>query len=331
MLTRRWVLRALPSLAIASRLYPEQEESGPADAELTANLKSSSGATFRISGKKDWSLIAYGDQRFTDPSNTKVTNPKVRRWLVSRVAEERPDALLLSGDVPYDGSVTNDYEVYRQETAVWRETKLNVFPAMGNHELHGNEVREPRNWWSAFPELNGRRWYSVQMGEAYIITVDSNLSLLPGSRQHAWIADQIAKLPEETKYVFVSLHHPPVADGIENNHSHDVRPNEHVLALLLEKQAAGSSAKFIVAAGHIHNYERFLEGKVTYLVSGGGGAKPVPVARTAADLYQDASFPNYHYVKFTREANQLSARMFRVEDPEADHAQWTLKDTIAIS
>lgn len=331
MLTRRSVLKGLPALAIAARLWCEQDGPIPSDAELTKNLLSGPGPTFRLAGKKDWTLIAYGDQRFTDPSNVKVTNPKVRRWLVSRIAEEHPDALLLSGDVPYDGSVANDYEVYREETAPWRATKLNVYPAMGNHELHGNEVNEPRNWWNAFPELKGRRWYSVQMGEAYIITVDSNLSLLPGSRQHAWIADQIAQLPAETKFVFVSLHHPPVADGIENNHSHDVRPNEHELAVLLEKQAAGSPAKFIVVAGHIHNYERFLEGKVTYLVSGGGGAKPVPVARTAADLYQDSSFPNYHYVKFTCEQHQLSARMFRVQDPEADHPVWTLKDTFAVS
>ena len=131
--------------------------------------------------------------------------------------------------------------------------------------------------------------------------------------------------------MFFALHHPPVADGIENNHSHDVRPNEHELAVLLEERAVRSPAKFIVIAGHIHNYERFLEGKVTYLVSGGGGAKPVPVARTVSDLYQDATFPNYHYVKFTREPHQLSARMFRVQDPEADHPEWTQKDTFAIS
>ena len=74
-----------------------------------------------------------------------------------------------------------------------------------------------------------------------IITVDSNLSLLPGSRHHTWVVDQLAQLPDETKFVFVSLHHPPVADGIENNHSHDVRPNEHALALLLKKQAEGPS------------------------------------------------------------------------------------------
>ncbi|HEY0759147.1 MAG TPA: metallophosphoesterase [Acidisarcina sp.] len=277
-----------------------------------------------------WTLIAYGDMRFTDPANEKVTNPKVRRWLVDRVASEHPDALLLSGDVPYDGSVANDYEVYRQETAAWREAKLRVYPAMGNHELHGDEVQHPTNWWNNFPELNGRRWYSVEFGNAYIITVDSNLPLTDNSRQQAWVLDQLTHLPRSTKFVFVSLHHPPVADGILNDHSHDVRPNERALADLLEKQAAVSRAKFIVIAGHIHNYQRFFEDGVTYLVSGGGGAKPYPIARTTADLFQDFYFPNYHYVKFTYDGKALNAIMYRVEDPAAAKPSWVVKDSFRI-
>ena len=269
--------------------------------------------------------------RFTDPTNEKVTNPKVRRWLVDRIASEHPDVVLLSGDVPYDGSVANDYDVYYQETRPWREAKLHVYPAMGNHELHNDEIREPKNWWRAFPELKGRRWYSVVMPHAYIISLDSNLSLMEGSRQQRWLADQLDHLPQDTEFVFISLHHPPVADSIEGSHSHDVRPNEHSLAILLEQRAVTSKAKFVVIAGHIHNYQRFLEGGITYLVSGGGGAKPHPVARTSADLYQDAGFPNYHYVKFSYEQNNLAAEMFRVQNPDAPTPSWETKDRFLIS
>jgi hypothetical protein len=311
-----------------------QEHATFTDEQLTRNLLSTPGPTFRIGEpalEQNWTLIAYGDMRFTDPANEKVTNPKVRRWLVDRVANEHPDVVLLSGDVPYDGSVANDYEVYDQETRPWREKKLHVYPAMGNHELHGDEVREPKNWWHAFPELKGRRWYSVAMPHAYIISLDSNLSLVDGSRQQRWLIDQLAHLPDDTQYVFISLHHPPVADSIEGNHSHDVRPNEQALAALLEKQAASSRAKFLAIAGHIHNYQRFLENGVTYLVSGGGGAKPHPIARTAADLYKDPGFPNYHYLKFSYQQNNLTAQMYRVQSPDAADATWELKDRFVIS
>ena len=315
---------SLPSLA---------QKASPSDDTLTQSLLSEPGPTFRLSASefpKQWTLIAYGDMRFTDPANVTVTNPKVRRWLVDRIATEHPNALLLSGDVPYSGSEVNDYTVFHQETSPWREAKLHVYPAMGNHELHGDEVREPKNWWGAFPELKGRRWYSVEAGNAYILSLDSNLPLTAGSRQRVWLDDQLAHLPKSTQFIFVSLHHPPVADSIEGNHSHDVRANEHELALALEKQATQSKAQIIVIAGHIHNYQRFLQNGVIYLVSGGGGAKPYPIARTPADKFQDPAFPNYHYLKFVFDGKELQATMYRVKTPEASEATWEIKDTFTI-
>ncbi|HVJ07714.1 MAG TPA: metallophosphoesterase [Acidisarcina sp.] len=327
-------------LAVAVAHYrPAITQSGqktavPPDNAATNSLRSASGSTFRVPSDpiaKHWSLIAYGDMRFTDPSNTEATNPKVRRWLVDQIAREHPDALLLSGDVPYNGNVANDYDVYREEAAPWREAGIRVYPALGNHELRGPEALEPQNWWHAFPELKGRRWYSVEMANAYILTLDSNLSLDEGSRQRSWLEDQLGHLPRETKFVFVSLHHPPVADSIQGDSSHDVRANERQLATLLEKTAAGSSAKFLVIAGHIHNYQRFLQNGVVYLVSGGGGAKPYPIARTAADLYRDPAFPNYHYVKFVYDGKQLNATMYRVRYPEGATAEWEAKDTFTVT
>lgn len=300
----------------------------------TNTLWSSPGPTFQIAEAKipdHWSLIAYGDMRFTDPTNEEATNPKVRRWLVERIAEEHPDALLLSGDVPYNGSVVNDYEVYREETASWRRAGLRVYPAIGNHELRGDQAHDLMNWWNAFPEFKNRRWYSVAFKNVYLITLDSNLPLTDNSPQQKWLIDQLDHLPQKTQFVFFSLHHPPVADSIKGNHSHDVRPNEQALAELLEKRAPGIKAKFIVIAGHIHNYERFFVNGITYLVSGGGGAKPYPIERTAADLYQDQIFPNYHYLEFNWDGKQLKATMFRVSDPAASTPKWEVRDNFVIN
>jgi len=333
MLPRKMLLMPLAAASCFVCLHGANAQTALSDEVLTKSLISTSGPTIRVENKdipKQWSLIAYGDMRFTDPTNEKVTDPKVRRWLVDRVASEHPDAVLLSGDVPYSGNVENDYVVYHQETEPWRTNKLRVYPAMGNHELHGDEVLEPKNWWNAFPEFKGRRWYSVEMGNAYIITLDSNLSLLPGSRQYGWLVDQLTNLPKTARYVFFSMHHPPVADSIEGDHSHDVRPNERALADLLEKQATTSKAKFIVIAGHIHNYQRFFESGVTYLVSGGGGARPYPIARTPADKFQDPAFPNYHYVKFVFDGKALIATMYRVQDPAASTPSFEVKDTFTI-
>jgi 3',5'-cyclic AMP phosphodiesterase CpdA len=303
------------------------------DPPYVASLISGSGPTFTVPASAlpdHWSVIAYGDTRFTDPSDRDDTNPDARRTLVARIAEQHPDALVISGDLPLNGAVANDYAVFQQETAAWRAAGLRVYPAIGNHELKGGQDLDPGNWWATFPDLNRRRWYSVAFGNSYIITLDSGLPLVQGSRQQRWLKDQLDHLPSSTQYVFFSLHHPPVADSLWYDHSHDVRPNEQALASFLEKRQATSHAAFIVIAGHIHNYQRFIHNGVLYLVSGGGGAKPHMVSRTAADLYQDSSFPNYHYIRFDFDGRSLHAVMHRLADPEASQPVWQDKDSFDV-
>jgi hypothetical protein len=276
-------------------------------------------------------VVAYGDMRFTDPSNVTATNPIARQALVKQISKEKPDAILLSGDVPWHGGSESDYQVYRTETQVWRDAHLRVFPALGNHEFAQCEVPEClANWWAAFPKLKGRRWYSVRLGtKIYVIALDSDDSLLPDSEQRHWLEAQIASLPAEVEFVLIAMHHPPVADiQTSSNVDHNPRPNEVALAQYLRTVAAKSKARFVVVAGHIHNYERFQQDGIIYLVSGGGGAKPYRVDRTPPDLYRDPGFPNYHYVKFVLAGDILSGTMYRLSDPAA--GIWEAKDTFEV-
>ena len=305
----------------------------PTSATLpTDQLLSESGPTFRIGDNqlpRPLTLIAYGDQRFTDPTNTRQTDPRIRQWLVNRIAAEHPGAVLMNGDVPLAGNVTNDYAVFQAETKPWRELHLAVFPTLGNHEFVGDPQVDLEHWWNAFPELRNRRWYSVQLGSrVYVLALDSDASLLQGSDQARWIQKQIDGLPASIDFVIVTLHHPPVADiqtHIEVDHN--PRPNEIALRDYLSQAARTAHASFLVSAGHIHNYERAVVEGVTYLVSGGGGAPPYFVERTPEDLYKSVLFPNYHYVKFTVEKDRLHAAMYRVANPEAQALAVELKDS----
>lgn len=288
-------------------------------------------------------IIVYGDMRFTDPRETRATNPKVRRWLVDQIAAENPDAVLLSGDVVWHGAEARDYAVFHAETGIWRDAHLHIYPALGNHEfgtppgmarLPGVECGPClENWWNAFPELRGRRWYSVQLGDSvYVLNLDSNSSLLPGSPQRAWIEAQLSGLPATVRYLFFNLHHPPVVDvQPHGDASHNGRPNEKTLADFLAQAPQKSRVRFVVAAGHVHNYERFFQNDIVYLVSGGGGAQPYVIERTPADLYQDKAFPNYHYVRIVAKGDSLDGTMIRVADPGAASPTWQEKDHFEIT
>ena len=294
-------------------------------------------ATFRVA---DASLptplvfVAYGDTRFTSPAETKASNPAARLALVARVAHEDPAAIFVNGDLTWHG-VPADYAEYRNETKIWRDKHLHVYPALGNHEFSGCEQAQCLTlWWKEFPELQGRRWYSVAIGSrVFAVALDSNASLLPGSEQRVWLENQMAALDPEVRLVFVVLHHPPLADvQTVKMLDHNPRPNEQELAGFLEVIAARSKARFIVSAGHIHNYERLERTGIVYLVSGGGGARPYEIDRTPADLYRGADFPNFHYVRFELKEKTVVGEMVRLGDSAAPApGKWEVRDRFELT
>jgi 3',5'-cyclic AMP phosphodiesterase CpdA len=267
--------------------------------------------------------------RFTDPAALPAENVNARRALVARVAEERPDAVLLNGDLTMRGGNPADYAIYQTETKAWRDAQLRIFPVLGNHEFAGCEARQClQNFWEAFPALKARRWYSLQLGtKLFVIGLDSNDSLLPGSPQHRWLEAQISSLPKSFQFVFITLHHEPVGD-VQAGADDNPRPNEMALADLLKTESPKSQAKFVVIAGHIHNYERFEQVGVAYLVSGGGGAPQQTIERNPTDLFKANSYPNFHYVKFEYDRDTLKAAMYRLVDPASP--SWEVKDTFKV-
>lgn len=293
--------------------------------------------TYRLDAASSGALrfIAYGDMRFTATAETEASSSTARQALVAQVAAEAPAAVFLNGDLPWRGGAVADYEVMKTETAVWRARGLHVYPALGNHEFaQCPEERCLENWWAAFPALRGRRWYSVAVGSQLLaIALDTDTSLKARSEQRAWLEAQLASLPRAIDFVFIFLHHPPVADLQSGaGATHNPRPNELALAQYLRQAASRSRARYIVCAGHIHNYERHEQDGIVYLVSGGGGAHPVPVVRASSDLYQDPGFPNFHYLRFTLDGTHLRGEMFRLEDYEAPAPHtFALKDSFELS
>lgn len=279
-------------------------------------------------------LVAYGDMRFTKITETDATNPRVRLALIAKIAAEKPAAVFINGDIPWHGLAT-DYAVFRDEIRPWRERHLRVYPALGNHEFSAClDSACLERWWNTFPELRGRRWYSVAIGSRVVsIELDTDTSLLPGSPQRAWLESQVAGLDSQVRLVLMVMHHPPMADMQSGNMmDHNPRPNEVALAEYLKTVAPQSTARFVVSAGHVHNYERFAEDGVTYLVSGGGGATPYAVERTPMDLYQSSDFPNYHYVRLELHGNQVVGEMIRLNDYSSSKpSQWQTRDRFEIS
>ena len=277
-------------------------------------------------------LIAYGDMRFTDPSVTKGTNPRVRKWLAGRVGEEHPQVLLLTGDMPFTGAKTGDWRNYQDETANWRTNRILVFPAIGNHEIYGGVDEGIANYLDNFPQIQRHRYYSALLGNVEVISLDSTSGAGPFTPQGEWFASQLSHLPDQVQFLLILYHVPWVVD--RQSQMFINLPTKEALNLrgILEAHLPKLRARVIVFNGHVHNYERFERNGVEYVVTGGGGAEPYPLLyRGRADLYRDTGFPVYHYLTLEIGDGKLHAVMWKVKDPEAPQLEVEQKDEFTLT
>jgi acid phosphatase type 7 len=276
-------------------------------------------------------MVAYGDMRFTDPSVTSGTNPRVRRWLAGRIAEVSPQVLLLTGDMPFTGAKTADWDEFQSETKGWRDRKILELPATGNHEIKGGAEQGIANYLNNFPGIEGHRYYSALLGSVEVISLDMTAGGAVNDPQARWFAAQLDHLPREVDYLLILYHIPWMADTQSRLLARTPSPAALVLRGILEARLNRLRAKVVVFNGHLHNYERFERKGVTYVVTGGGGAEPYPILlRGAADLYRDTGFPVYHYLTVDVDAKQLHAVMWKVKDPDATTLDVEEKDEFTI-
>jgi hypothetical protein len=170
------------------------------------------------------------------------------------------------------------------------------------------------------------RWYSVTLGpKILVLLLDSDSSLKPGSGQRTWFEQQISNPGSQTKFVFVVLHYPPVRDAIFPRDK-----DEKEIARFLSNHKRSLRVRVVVVGSHIHNYERFSRDDVTYLVSGGGGAKPVPVLRLFGELSKLDTSENFHYLRFRLEGGDLQGTMVRFDPERNAEAAWTEPDRFEV-
>ena len=301
---------------------------------LPACTKKSSAQTvptdLQVSVKPPFSFVVYGDTRFHDPKDFEAANPPVRLALVRAIAQVNPAFVCFTGDIVYNGYDANDWKTWDTETSVWREKKIAIYPALGNHDLHGDPKAALGNYFQRFPDLKQSRYYSVRAANALLLVLDSSLDEISGP-QGQWLADKLDHVPTDVDFVFIMLHHPPYTSSSDARlfgGGHSARSTEQALAKMLEDRQAHARFRVVVFSGHVHNYERHEHSGVTYFVSGGGAAHAYPIERGPDDPFQSKAV-NYHYLLVDVDHQQLKVTMNRLELSGAKEI-WTTPDRVGI-
>lgn len=296
-----------------------------------SNAQSFTTTDLQLDLKTPFRFVAYGDTRFHDPKDIEAANPPVRVALVQAIADVNPAFICFTGDIVYNGPDKDDWKVWDTETSIWRDKKIPVYPALGNHDLHKPEDTALSNYFQRFPDLKNSRYYSVRAANSLILVLDSSLDETT-SPQVQWMNDKLDHVPTDVDFVFLMFHHPPYtssSDAKMLGGGHSARSTEQALAKMLEDRQAHARYRIVVFSGHVHNYERHEHGGVTYFVSGGGAAHAYPIERAPDDPFQSKEI-NYHYLLVEVDHQQMKVTMNRL-DLTTGKPVWTQPDSVKIA
>src|SRR5262245_49309954 len=110
------------SLGLAAQAY------GP---ENPATTTSVADVLFQNKNPGSLDFVGCGDVRATNPSDKRNTDPKARRALLGRIAKERPELLMITGDIVLTGENPDDWKDFDAEAKPVRDAGTSMFSAIG--------------------------------------------------------------------------------------------------------------------------------------------------------------------------------------------------------
>ncbi len=148
-----------------------------------------------------------------------------------------------AGDNAYsDGTDANFSQCY---DPTWGRHKARTRPSPGNHDYHTSGAAGYYNYFGANAGPSGRGYYSYDLGDWHIISLNSNVSMSAGSAQEQWLRGDLAASTKQCAIAY--WHHPRFSSG-----SHGSSTASQPLW-----QALYDAGAEIVIVGHDHNYQRF--------------------------------------------------------------------------
>lgn len=182
----------------------------------------------------DVTIIAAGDIAGCDWRGDERT---------ARLVEQIPGTVLTLGDLVYENGTVSEFQ--RCYEPSWGRLKARTRPSPGNHEYHTPNAQGYFNYFGDAAGPGRRGYYSFDLGEWHIISLNSNIAMHGGSEQERWLRADLQATG--ARCVLAFWHHPRFTSG-RRSASREVTP----LWEALEQHRAD-----VVLQAHHHAYERF--------------------------------------------------------------------------
>ena len=148
-----------------------------------------------------------------------------------------------AGDNAYPDGTGADFTNCYEPT--WGRHKARTRPSPGNHDYHTADAGPYYNYFGPLAGDSGLGYYSYDLGDWHVISLNSEISMSAGSVQEQWLR---ADLATNTKQCTLAYWHKARFSSGEHGSLDESKP---LWAALQEYNAE------LVVVGHDHDYERF--------------------------------------------------------------------------
>ncbi|MFG2046716.1 DNRLRE domain-containing protein [Micromonospora sp. NPDC048935] len=155
-----------------------------------------------------------------------------------------PGTVFTTGDNVYDSGTASQFSSYYEPT--WGRHRTRTRPSPGNHDYNTSGATGYYNYFGTSAGPSGRGYYSFDLGNWHIVSLNSNISMSAGSTQEQWLRADLAASGKPCTLAY--WHHPLFTSSSNHAPSTSTRP---LYQALYDHNAD------VVVWGHNHVYERF--------------------------------------------------------------------------
>lgn len=265
-------------------------------------------------------IIPYNKGRFAIIGDVQPTS-KVEFWrksnarervqLIQQITTEVPDFLAIVGDLVFCGSSAANWTAFDTLATPLYDARVPVFPLLGNHDYGIVRHAALAHFFTRFPHLGRRHWFSRTYGPLGLIFLDSNVRRLPAVQwreQLHWYIKELQRFEQRSDIqgILVLLHHPPYTNSTLV--SDDIEVQRSFVPPFMQARKT-----LAMVSGHVHSYERYTRAEKTFLVTGGGGARSKlytgRLRRHHDDCFDGPPLRGFHFLLLTPFSTRLEIEM----------------------
>jgi hypothetical protein len=194
-----------------------------------------------------------------------------QKSVAARTAKMIPDTAMVFvvGDTAYPHATHATLEACYAPT--WGKFLSRTYAVPGNHDYVGGSAADFLDYFGA--RTPHETWFRAQVGDWWVIGLDSNLSKEKLIQQQSWLEDQLHQIEGDGRCVLAMWHHPLFSTGLHHGDGNRMRP------VWEDLDRAGAD---LVLNGHEHFYESYgprdaaghdLPVGLREIIAGTGGAQ----------------------------------------------------------